>query len=347
MKQELAIHNRVLREGGSLFIVAECGVTCNYDLAMTKQLIDVVAESGADGIKLIFWFPDEIMSDHSITYSYETLKGEASENMYDMLSKLRFTLDEWKQIKAYADSKNIVLFSTVNSPTGVLWAEELKLDAYKLSSWDFNDLPLWRRIAKLGKPMIIDTGPVHLLDVARVITLMEEEGNEQALLVHCYHTSDPKQVNMRTIPYMRHAFQTPVGFSSKDLTDEMDIAAVALGVVFLEKRLTIRRDLPGHHHAISKEPDEFKHYVETMRMVHASLGEERLQPSGIDLEERRKWFRHLVANTPLPQGKILTEGDIIGKRGEQGVSPEYQGWFLGRKLKRELKENEAVTWMDV
>src|SRR3989344_5993751 len=116
MKQELAIHNRVLREGGSLFIVAECGVTCNYDLAMTKQLIDVVAESGADGIKLIFWFPDEIMSDHSITYSYETLKGEASENMYDMLSKLRFTLDEWKQIKAYADSKNIVLFSTVNSP---------------------------------------------------------------------------------------------------------------------------------------------------------------------------------------------------------------------------------------
>lgn len=347
MKQELHIGNRVLKQEGPLFIVAECGVTCNYDLAMTKKLIDVVAESGADGIKLIFWFPDEIMSDRSISYSYETVQGVTSENMYEMLMKLRFTLPEWKEIKAYADKRNIVLFSTVNSPTGVLWAEELKLAAYKLSSWDFNDLPLWRGIAKLGKPMIIDTGPVHLLDVARVIALMEEEGNEQALLVHCYHTSDPKQVNMRTIPYMRHAFEAPVGFSSKDLTDEMDIAAVALGVVFLEKRLTIRRDLPGHHHVISKEPDEFKRYVETMRMVHASLGEEKLQPSAVDLEERRKWFRHLVAARPLPQGKVLTEGDIVGKRGEQGVSPQYTEWFLGRKLKRELRENESVTWMDV
>lgn len=347
MKQELRIGNRVLREGNSPFIVAECGVTCNYDLAMTKQLIDVVAESGADGIKLIFWFPDEIMSDRSVTYSYETVHGEASENMYEMLMKLRFTLPEWKEIKAYADTKNIVLFSTVNSPTGVLWAEELRLAAYKLSSWDFNDLPLWRRIAKLGKPMIIDTGPVHLLDVARVMDLVAEEGNEQALLVHCYHTSTPAEVNMRAISYMRHAFRTPVGFSSKDLTDEMDIAAVALGAVFLEKRLTMRRDLPGHHHAISKEPDEFKRYVETMRMVHASLGEEALRPSGVDLEERRKWFRHLVVGRPLPQGRILTEGDITGKRGEQGVSPEFSEWFLGRKLKRELKENEAVAWTDV
>jgi len=347
MKQELRIGNRVLREGGPLFIVAECGVTCNYDLTMTKQLIDVVAESGADGIKLIFWFPDEITSDRSVMYSYETVHGEKSENMYEMLSKLRFSLSEWKEIKAYADKKNIVLFSTVNSPTGVLWAEELKLDAYKLSSWDFNDLPLWRRIAKLGKPMIIDTGPVHLLDVARVIALMEEEGNEQALLVHCYHTSIPAEVNMRSIPYMRHAFQTLTGFSSKDLTDEMDIAAVALGAVFLEKRLTMRRDLPGHHHVISKEPDEFKRYVETMRMVHASMGEEKLRPSDADLEERGKWFRHLVANRALAQGKILAEGDITGKRGEKGVSPEYTEWFLGRKLRRELRENEDVTWMDV
>ena len=347
MKQELRIGNRVLKQGGPLFIVAECGVTCNYDVAMTKQLIDVVAESGADGIKLIFWFPDEIMSDRSVTYSYETVHGEKSENMYEMLMKLRFSLSEWKEIKAYADEKNVILFSTVNSPTGVLWAEELQLAAYKLSSWDFNDLPLWRRIAKLGKPMIIDTGPVNLLDVARVIALMEEEGNEQALLVHCYHTSDPKQVNMRTIPYMRHAFEAPVGFSSKDLTDEMDIAAVALGAVFLEKRLTVRRDLPGHHHAISKEPDEFKRYVETMRMVHASLGEETLRPSTVDLEERGKWFRHLAANRALPKGKILAEGDITGKRGEQGVSPEFFEWFLGRKLRRELKENEALTWMDV
>ena len=84
-----------------LFIMAECGVTCNYDLDLTKQLIDVVAESGADGIKFIFWFPDEIMSDKSIDYTYETTGGTKTENMYAMLSKLKFSFEQWQQVKAY------------------------------------------------------------------------------------------------------------------------------------------------------------------------------------------------------------------------------------------------------
>lgn len=347
MCKEIIIRNRVIGIDHPLFIVAECGVTCNYDMEMTKNLIDVVRNSGADAIKLIFWFPEEIMSDRSVDYTYETASGPMIENMYEMLNKLRFTLEEWREVKAYADAKDVILFSTVSSPSGIHYAEELGLDAYKLSSWDYNYLTLFRRIARLGKPMLLDTGPVNLLDVSKVINLIRECGNQQIVLMHCFHTQDHEEMNMRSIPYMQQTFNTLTGNSSPDRDDTMDVVAVSLGAVVLEKRLTLDRNFPGHHHFISKEPKEFEDYVRLMKNVKASLGDYDLRPSTRDLQERKKWFRHLVANMDISKGTKLSARMLEGKRGEFGVSPEHVDFFIGRTIKRDLKENESLSWDDV
>jgi len=348
MKKEIQIRHRKIGADQPVLICAEVGVTCNYDLKLTKELIDVVKEAGADALKFIFWFPDEIMSDRSIPYTYQTTEGPVTENMYDMLKELTFTLDEWKEIKAYADERDILIFSTVNSPSGVDWAEELGLEAYKLSSWDFNYHTLWSRIAKLGKPMLIDTGPVNTLDVAKVMQLMKDANNDQSVLVHCFHTEDPAEKNMRAIPYLAKAFDTLVGFSPTDQAWELDIVALTLGSVYLEKRLTMSKSLPGHHHILSMEPDEFTRYVTMVRDTQKSLGVEDLLPSQNDLNERKKWFRHLCASRDLKAGEVLTEDMLEGKRPESaGISPEHQKWFIGRTLKRDLRADEAIDWKDV
>ncbi len=347
MRTEIQMRNRTISEDHPLFIIAEVGVTCNYDMKITKDLIDVVHNSGADAVKFIFWFPEEIMSDKTITYTYETVHGTKSENMYEMLSQLRFTLDEWREVKEYADRKDVVMFSTVNSPSGIEYAENIGLEAYKLSSWDYNYFPLWRKIASLGKPMLIDTGPVNTLEVAKVIQLMKEAGNDQSVLVHCLHTSNHAEMNMRAIPYMKSTFNTLVGYSSKDRNDETDIMAITLGAVVLEKRLTMSRSLPGHHHILSKEPREFEEYVKLMRNVQAALGVHDLRPSQTDLEERKKGFRHIVANQDIPKGTKLTADMLEGKRPESGISPEYVDFFTGKSTKRDLRYNQALSLDDV
>jgi N-acetylneuraminate synthase/N,N'-diacetyllegionaminate synthase len=347
VRQAITIGSRTIAPGAPVYVIAETGVTCNYDVAITRDLIDTVKDAGADAIKFILWFPDEIMSDRTIPYSYETVDGPRSENMYEMLQKLRFTFDQWVEVKRYADSRGVTLFATVNSPSGIEWAEKLGLDAYKLSSWDYNYTPLWRRIARLGKPMVIDTGPVNTAEVAAALRLMEEEGNDQAILVHCPHAETPDEVNMRSVPYMARAFNTLVGFSSKGQESETDIMAVSLGAVVLEKRLTMSRRLPGHHHVLSLEPKEFAAYVKTIRDVQRSLGTYDLRPSRVDLAERKRWFRHLVAARDLPKGTRLTEDMLEGKRPEAGVSPEHLERFVGRVLRRDLRENEAIGWDDV
>ena len=347
MRHEIRVGRHLIGDGQPLFIVAEAGVTCNYDLGITRELIDVVRDAGADAIKLIFWFPDEIMSDRGISYTYDTVEGERSENMYQMLEALRFTLDEWFEVKRYADERGVTLFSTVNSPGGIEYAEKLGLLAYKLSSWDYNYAPLWRQIAALGKPMIMDTGPVTSLDVAKVLRIMQDAGNDQAVLVHCTHTDDSAELNMRTIPYLRNAFGCPVGYSAKGREWDTDIMAVTLGASFLEKRLTMSRRLPGHHHILSLEPSEFAEYVKRVRNAQAAQGVFDLIPSPADLQERGQWFRHLVARTDLRKGTRLTADMLEGKRPEKGVSPEHLELFVGRELKRDLTRDEAISWDDV
>jgi N-acetylneuraminate synthase/N,N'-diacetyllegionaminate synthase len=347
MKKEIKIGPKSIGEDHPLFIIAETGVTCNYDLRITKELIDAAHEAGADAVKFIFWFPEEIMSDKSVTYSYDTVHGKKTENMFEMLNQLRFTLDEWREIKEYADRKNIIVFSTVNSPGGIEYAEAIGLEAYKLSSWDYNYLPLWRRIAALGKPMLVDTGPVNALEVGKVVQLAREQGNDQLCFLHCTHTPNFQEMNLRAIPYMRFAFNALVGYSAEGLKDDVDIMAVALGAVVVEKRLTISRGLPGHHHILAKEPKEFQAYVQMLRNLQSALGVYDLRPSPADLKERQRWFRHLVANRDIPKGALLTPEMLEGKRPEKGVSPEYLDLFVGREVKRDLKYNEAISWEDV
>jgi N,N'-diacetyllegionaminate synthase len=347
MRSELRIGSRRVGEGHPVFLMAEVGVTCNYDMRMARELIDATREAGADAAKFIFWFPDEIMADRTLVYEYETTSGRRAENMYEMLCRLRFSFEQWQELKAHADRRGVVLFSTVNSPSGVEWAEKLGLEAYKLSSWDFNYTPLWRRIAALGKPMLIDTGPVDTLDVAKVMRLMREAGNDQAALIHCVHTEKPAEINMRTIPYMRAAFGCPVGYSSRDREWQTDVMAVSLGASIIEKRLTLGRDLPGHHHVLSLEPAEFREWAAMIRDAQAALGVHDLVPSPADLAERRKWFRHLVAARTLPAGTRLTADMLEGKRGEAGISPEHLGLLEGRVLKRALATDESLAWDDV
>ena len=344
MDKTIQIGNRTIGDGHPLFITAECGVTCNYDMKITKELVDVVKESGADAIKLLLNFPEEVMSGREDIYEYDTLDGKKSENLFDMLDELRFTLDEWREIKAYADSKGIVLFSTVSCPSAVHYASELDFELIKVSSWDYSYKWLWKTLAGLRRPVIMDTGPVNTYEIAKAVQWMNEENETDIILVHCFHTSDPTEMNMNSIPYMKTAFNCLTGFSARDFNDELDYAAVALGSVFLEKRLTLSRSLPGHHHVLAKEPGEFIEYVKKMRDAQASLGASDVRASKGDLLERKKWFRHLVANQDIPAGTVITSEMLEGKRPEAGISPEFAEFFVGRISRKAIRYNEAVTW---
>ena len=331
----------------NLFVIAEVGNQFNGDMATTYKLVQAAKYAGADCIKFIFWFPDEIMCDKSQLYTYQTATGPKTEPMFDLLSRYTLTLDKWFEVREWCDKAGLVMMATVISPTGMEWAIELDLPAYKISSWDYGFKDLWERVGASGAPIFIDTGPCYMHELAEGIHWIEEQKNYNIVLMHTFHTKKPYEMNMRSIPYLEQTFGCLVGYCPTDWDSYLDATAIGLGAVALEKRLTLTSGDGVLHSAISLEPEGFKAYVETMRRLKDSLGGYRLTPSVNDLEERKKWFRHIVADVNIVKGETITRDMLEAKRGEDGTSPKYIDFMLGHKAKRDFARNEAINLEDL
>lgn len=326
----------------SLFIIAEVGNQFGGDFDKAMALCKAASEAGADAVKFIFWFPDEIMIDKGQTYSYATLDGPKVESMFDILNRLRLDFKQWEEIKMYCDRLGIIFMATVNSPSGIDWTENLELPILKLSTWDWNFMDLWTWAAKTGLPTIADMGAVTEEEVKRNVGWFQEERNSNLILMHCFHTNLPIQRNMRAIEF----YDGLRGYSANDRNDDLDILAVGLGASALEKRLTLNRMSGVLHDAISQEPYEFQFYVAKMREMKVSLGQYGIHPSDNDLAERKKWFRRIVADCPIHKGETVLRPILEAVRGETGISPERIWDFVGKVATREIRRNDDIREED-
>lgn len=324
-----------------IYIIAEIGVTCNYDLEITENLIKTAKLCGADAVKFVFHFPDELMSDNTIQYTYDTVNGKVTENMFDMFNNLKFSLDDWFKIKKICEDSQIEWFSSIDSDSGIELGEKLNFNYYKLGSWDVNDIMLLEKIAKLNKPVIVDIGASTEEEVKELINII---GPNKTIILHDYHTNEFKEMNMLTIPYIKEKFGIKVGYSSPNSYDINDYIAVALGAEIIEKRLTLSKDLPGHHHILSKTPEEFKIWVDNIHNAAAALGEKGIFPSTNDLQERKKWFKHVCAKVDIPKDTKITESMLTCKRHViNGLDPKYYSHLIGKISTVDIKRNSAIN----
>ena len=329
-----------------IYIIAEIGVTCNYDLKITKQLIKEAKKSGADAVKFVFHFPDELMSDKDVLYTYKTTKGDVTENMFDMFESLRFSLDEWFVIKEECEKLNIDFFASVDCNSGIEWGEKLGFKYYKLGTWDVNDIVLLKKLATLNKPVIVDVGASPESEIERMIDIL---GSNNTIILHDYHTDKFEEMNMCTIKYLKQKYNIITGYSSPNSYDVNDYISVAMGASVIEKRLTLSKDLEGHHHIISKTPEEFKEWVKNIRQAELAIGKYGVHPSSNDLKERKEYFKCICFDKDLSKGTVITEDMLACKRPEKkGMIPleNFYG-IVGNILTTDVKRNEAVKITDL
>jgi N-acetylneuraminate synthase/N,N'-diacetyllegionaminate synthase len=346
--RRIEIGSRPVGQGEPIFICVETGVTHGGSLDAAKRLVDAAQAAGADAIKFQVIGAEAIMSDRTVEYTYATTRGTRTENMFQMFKGLEFTREQWRELRDHAFKRDIILFATTDYEAGVDLLEELDVPAYKVSSWDMTDFPLLRRMARTGRPLILDTGPTTMDDLCKVVRVVcDEERNPRVAFLHATHSSEPSDINMRSIPYMRQLFGTPVGFSSPGRDNTLDFLAIGLGVDILEKRLTLSRQSEGHHHILSLEPDEFGAWVDTVRRLEAGLGRFEVRPAAEDLRLRKLYWRSVVAARDLPAGTVLTEALLRCKRPGTGIAPEFLPLLVGRTTRRPLRADEILKWDDV
>jgi len=341
-----SINSRDIGKGQRVYIIAEISANHNQDYNRAVKLIKAVKDAGADAVKLQTYTPDTLTINCSNEY-FTIGKGTIWEgkNLYDLYDEA-YTPWEWQpNLKKFAEIIGIDLFSTPFDTSSVDFLYAMDVPAYKIASFEIVDLPLIKKVAETGKPVIMSTGMASLSEIEDAVCTIRNAGNDQIALLKCTsaYPALPEEMNLRTIPHLAEAFQVPVGLSDHTLGIAAPVAAVALGACIIEKHFTLSRSVSGPDSAFSLEPNEFRTMVDAIRQTERSLGQIQYEVS--EHEKASKVFRRsLFVVKDMKKGDIFSTENVRSIRPGYGLSPKYIDIILGRKASRDVIRGTPLTW---
>ena len=328
-------------------IIAEMSGNHNQSLERALAIVDAAAKSGADAIKLQTYTADTMTLDISegeffIEDKDSLWKGESLYHLYQKA----YTPWEWhKPIFDRCKELGIMGFSTPFDATAVEFLEELDVPCYKIASFENIDLPLIKKVAQTGKPMIVSTGMASLAELDDLVRTARENGCTDLTLLKCTssYPATPEGTNLLTIPHMRELFGCEVGLSDHTLGIGAAVASVALGAAAIEKHFTLSRADGGVDSAFSMEPEEMAQLVRECETAMQAMGSVCYE---IQEQEKKslQFRRSLYIVEDMKKGDAITEKNMRSIRPGLGLSPKYYDVVLGKKVDCDVKQGTALSW---
>lgn len=329
------------------FIIAEMSGNHNQSLDRAIAIVDAAVEAGVDAVKIQTYTADTMTLDIDtgeffIADKDSLWKGESLHHLYEKAH----TPWEWhKPIFDRCKAHGIMGFSTPFDDTSVDFLEDLGVPCYKIASFENVDIPLIRKVARTGKPLIVSTGMTTVSELEDLVRTARKNGCTDLTLLKCTssYPSSPEGTNLRTIPHMRELFDCEVGLSDHTLGIGVAVASVALGATVIEKHFTLSRADGGVDAAFSLEPDEMARLVRECRSAALAMGEVRYEMA--DQEKKSLQFRRsLYIAEDMNAGEVFTEKNLRRIRPGFGLSPKYYDSLLGRRVKCDVKRGTPVSW---
>jgi N-acetylneuraminate synthase len=317
---------------------------------LCRRLIDSAADAGAHAVKFQSWTESSLIAKEEFDRNTEySDKKKHFGSLREMVKAYQFTAEQHMEAHSYCKQRGIAFCSTPFSKEEADLLEKLDVPFFKIASMDIVHLPLLAYVARKQRPMIIATGMATLAEIEQAVETVRNEGNEQIVLLHCIsiYPPDYDMIHLRNMEMMQQAFDVPVGFSDHSLGTAIPLAAIALGASVIEKHFTLDKEMPGWDHSISANPGELRTIVEEGRNVFDSLGSHRRTVSEAEIEKRKKFRRSLVTCSALRQGHMISEADLDAKRPGTCISPDELPYVLGRKLIKDVQQDQVIHWEDL
>jgi len=330
------------------FIVAEMSGNHNQSLERALAIVDAAAAAGAHALKIQTYTADTMTLDiddddaFSITDPGSLWSGKTLYKLYDEAH----TPWEWHQpIFDRCRELGMIGFSTPFDATAVDFLESLNVPAYKIASFENCDLPLIRKVAATGKPMIISTGMASAEELEETVRAARGAGCRDLILLKCTssYPASPEESNIRTMPHMREQFGVEIGLSDHTLGIGVALAAIALGATVIEKHFTLDRADGGVDAAFSLEPPELAALVVESRRAWEALGSVRYGRTSGE-KKSLKFRRSLYITRDMKAGETLSAGNLRAIRPGYGLAPRYYEELIGKRVNRDVKKGTPISW---
>lgn len=341
------VSNRFIGEDSPPFVIAEMSGNHMGSLERARRIVEAVAKSGAQAIKLQTYTADTMTIDLKEREFYidDINSLWNGRTLYDLYAEAHTPWEWHKELFEYSRSLGLIPFSTPFDSTAVDFLEELNVDLYKIASFENTDLDLIHQVASTGKPLIISTGMASVSEISDAVSIARSAGCKDLILLKCTsaYPASPDDVNLMTIPHMRTLFDCQVGLSDHTLGIGVAVASIAMGATVIEKHVTLDRNDGAVDSAFSLEPDDLENLVREVGIAHRSLGEIRYgstERENLSSSHRRSLY--IVED--LRKGETIELRHLRAIRPGLGLPVKFRSVFIGKRVNRDVSRGTPATW---
>jgi N-acetylneuraminate synthase len=332
-------------------VIAEAGVNHNGDIKKAKQLIEIAASAGADFVKFQTFKAENLVTKNASKADYQIANDPSSNDQFSMLKQLELSQEDHHELIQHANEHGIKFLSTGFDLESLDFLHSLNMQLFKIPSGEITNLPYLKKIASFKKPVIISTGMANIQEIQDAVAVLTDGGvsKNQITILHCNtdYPTHPSDVNLKAMLTIQNQFNTEVGYSDHTEGIEVSLAAVALGASVIEKHFTIDKSLPGPDHKASLNPEELHQLIHGIRVIEEAIsGTGQKIPSESELKNKNIARKGLYFNKNLPQGHTICESDFTVLRPFSGISPMELPHIIGKTLKQDVQEGDAIKLSD-
>jgi pseudaminic acid synthase len=347
MNEFIEIGARRIGNAYAPFVIAEMSGNHNQSLERALAIVESAARTGAHALKIQTYTPDTMTLDldEREFHISDPKSLWAGTSLYKLYGEA-YTPWEWhKPIFERARELGMIPFSTPFDDTAVDFLEGLDVACYKIASFENTDLPLIRRVAATGKPLIISTGMATVAELDETVRAARGAGCKALILLKCTSTypATAENTNVLTIPHMRQLFNCEVGLSDHTMGIGVSVASVALGATVIEKHFTLSRADGGVDSTFSMEPNEMASLVAETERAWQALGQVSYGPTAAE-QKSVQFRRSLYVAQDMKAGDIFTKENMRAIRPGMGLPTKYFEKFLGKKISRSVAKGTPVSW---
>lgn len=348
MKPFITIDGRRIGPDYAPYIIAELSANHNGDIQRAFQIMEEAKKAGADAIKLQTYTHDTITMDCD-SEEFQIRGGLwDGQTLYELYKGAHMPWEWHEPLFERAKQLGITIFSSPFDFTAVDLLESLDAPAYKIASFELIDLPLIKRVAQTGKPMIMSTGMANEQEIAEAIQTARDNGCKELVVLHCVsgYPAPADQYNLRTIADIAQRFDVLAGLSDHTIDNATAVAAVALGACLIEKHVTMDRNGGGPDDSFSLEPHELQALCKDAKTAWAALGKVNYERTEAE-KGNVKFRRSLYIVKDIKAGEVLTEEHVRSIRPGFGLAPKFYDEVIGKFAKYDMPKGTPLTFESI
>ena len=333
-----------------IFIVAEIGCNHNGRKDIAKRMVDEAKQCGVDAVKFQTFTAKELISRYAPKAEYQKETTGTADTQLEMTAKLELSHSDYIELKEYAESLGLIVFSTPFDLESIDFLDSLHQKIWKIPSGEITNLPYLEKIGGIkreGKTIVLSTGMATVDEIKNCMGILTKAGTIESdiILLHCnteYPTPD-EDVNIMAIQDLQHSFpKVKVGFSDHSVGFTAAIGAAMLDIALIEKHFTLDKDMPGPDHKASATPQELRSLVENVRRIEIMRGSRKKIVTASERKNKIVARKSIVAKQNIKEGDLFTVDNITCKRPGNGISPMHWYEVIGKTAERSFCEDELI-----